>query len=544
MPPIESHLWWQRGVIYEIYPRSFADADGDGEGDLAGIRSRLDYLTWLGIDAIWITPFYPSPMVDGGYDVADYCNVDPRFGTLADFDALVADVHARGLKILCDFVPNHTSDQHPWFVESRSSRDNPKRDWYIWRDPAPDGGPPNNWRSEFGGSAWQYDEATGQYYHHAFAAAQPDLNWRNPEVRRAMHDVLRFWLDRGVDGFRVDVMWHVVKDAELRDNPVNPDFVEGRDPDYRRVVPAYSADQPEVHDVVAEMRAVLDEYDERVLIGEIYLPVDRLVAYYGRPDRPGAHMPFNFNLIGAPWDARELELLIDHFEGSLPDDAWPNWVLGNHDQPRIATRLGQEQARVAAVLLLTLRGTPTLYYGDELGLENVDIPRDLIDDVRELNEPGHGFGRDPQRTPMPWESTPPGGGFTTGQPWLPLGEANLARSVAAQRDDPRSMLTLYRRLLGLRRSEPALAVGAYRPVPATGSVLAYRRSHDDREMLVVLNLAASPQRQELPDEFRGGRIVLSATLRVEDQPVDGELEVPGNEAFVIAPPADQRAGSA
>jgi alpha-glucosidase len=252
---MKEHRWWQDGIVYEVYVRSFADADGDGIGDLAGLRSRLDYLAWLGTHAVWITPFYPSPMVDNGYDVADYTDVDPLFGTLDDFDALVADAHARGLRVVCDFVPNHTSDRHPWFSASRSSRDDPKRDWYLWRDPAPDGGPPTNWISEFGGPAWTLDEKTGQYYYHAFASAQPDLNWRNRQVRDAMYDALRFWLDRGVDGFRVDVMWHLVKDEVFRDNPANPDYREGEGSPYRRLIPAYSADQPEVHEVVAEMRA-------------------------------------------------------------------------------------------------------------------------------------------------------------------------------------------------------------------------------------------------------------------------------------------------
>ncbi|MDQ2689137.1 MAG: alpha-amylase family glycosyl hydrolase, partial [Chloroflexota bacterium] len=390
------HLWWQRGVIYQVYPRSFQDTNGDGIGDLEGIRRRLDYLEWLGVDAVWISPFFPSPMVDFGYDVADYTDVDPRFGTLADFDRLVADARQRGLRIILDLVPNHTSDQHPWFEESRRSRDSARRDWYIWRDPAPDGGPPNNWLSEFGGSAWQWDEATGQYYYHAFAPEQPDLNWRNREVREAIYDAMRFWLDRGVAGFRVDVMWHMLKDAEFRDNPPNPDYDPVRSSPYDELIPAYSTDQPEVHAVVAEMRAVLEEYDERLMIGEIYLPVDRLVDYYGR-DGDGAHLPFNFHLILAPWDAREIELVIDRYEGALPDDAWPNWVLGNHDKPRVVSRLGDAQARVAAMLLLTLRGTPTIYYGEELGMNDVPIPADRAVDVREMNIPGRGLGRDPQR---------------------------------------------------------------------------------------------------------------------------------------------------
>ena len=355
-------LWWQTGVIYQIYPRSFQDSNGDGIGDLNGIAARLDDLVALGVDAVWISPIYPSPMADFGYDVADYTGIDPRFGTLADFDRLLEAAHARGLKVLLDFVPNHTSSQHPWFLESRSSRENPKRDWYLWRDPAPDGGPPNNWISDFGGSAWEWDEATGQYYYHAFLKEQPDLNWRNPEVVEAMLAVLRFWFDRGVDGFRIDVLWHMVKHADFPDNPPNPAYTPAMG-EMNRVLQLHSTDQQEVHGIAAAMREVADQYPGRVLIGEIYLPVERLVDYYGR-DRPEVHLPFNFQLIGAPWEARTLAKLIADYEAALPAGGWPNWVLGNHDRPRAATRFGPEQARVAAMLLLTLRGTPTIYYGD------------------------------------------------------------------------------------------------------------------------------------------------------------------------------------
>ena len=359
-------VWWKRGVIYQIYPRSFQDTNGDGIGDLKGITARLDYLTWLGIDAIWISPIYPSPMADFGYDVSDYCNIDPLFGSLDDFDELVTSAHARGIKVILDFVPNHTSDRHPWFLESRSSRTNPKRDWYIWRDGKADGSPPNNWLSQFGGPAWTFDAATGQYYLHSFLREQPDLNWRNPAVREAMYDVLRFWLERGVDGFRVDVIWLLIKDAALRDNPLNPNY-RPTEPGIHRVLQLYSSDQPEIHDVIAEMRAIVDRYDERVLIGEIYLPIEKLVAYYGK-DLGGAHLPFNFQLIHAAWRAPVIAKLVTDYEGALPAGGWPNWVLGNHDQPRIAARVGEAQARVAAMLLLTLRGTPTMYYGDELGI--------------------------------------------------------------------------------------------------------------------------------------------------------------------------------
>jgi alpha-glucosidase len=332
-------VWWKHGVVYQVYPRSFQDTNGDGVGDLKGISERLDYLTWLGVDAIWISPIYPSPMADFGYDVSDYCNIDPLFGSLDDFDRLVAEAHARKIKIILDFVPNHTSERHPWFLESRASRVNPKRDWYIWRDGKPDGSPPNNWLSQFGGPAWAREARTGQYFLHSFLPDQPDLNWRNPDVRAAMYDVLRFWLDRGVDGFRVDVIWLLIKDAALRDNPPNPNY-RSTEAGIHRFLQVYSADQPETHEVIAEMRSVLDHYEERVLIGEIYLPIERLVTYYGQ-DLRGAQLPFNFQLLHTAWTATAVGKLVTDYEAALPSGGWPNWVLGNHDQPRIAARVGR-----------------------------------------------------------------------------------------------------------------------------------------------------------------------------------------------------------
>src|SRR4051812_27616501 len=449
--------WWQTGIIYQVYPRSFQDDNGDGVGDLPGIISRLPYLVELGIDAIWISPIFVSPMADFGYDIADYTGIDPLFGTLDDFDRLLAAAHGQGLKVILDLVPNHTSDRHPWFLDSRAARESKKREWYIWRDPAPDGGPPNNWRSEFGGSGWEYDQRTGQYYYHAFLSAQPDLNWRNPEVRAAMFDVMRFWLRRGVDGFRVDVIWHLIKDEQFRDNPANPNYREG-DPPHHAVVPLYTADRPEIHDVIAEMRRVVDAFADRVLIGEIYLPIERLVAYYGR-DLSGVHLPFNFTLLSAPWHAREIARLIDSYETALPSGGWPNWILGNHDRPRIASRVGPDQARVAGMLLLTLRGTPTIYYGEELGMEQVPIRPEDVRDPFEHNVPGQGLGRDGCRTPMPWDDGI-SGGFSRARPWLPLAENFPVLNAAAQRADERSLYQLYRKLIALRKESPALQLGA------------------------------------------------------------------------------------
>jgi alpha-glucosidase len=528
--------WWQSGVIYQIYPRSFMDSNGDGIGDLAGIRARLDYLTWLGVDAIWISPIYPSPMADFGYDVSDYCNVDPRFGTLADFERLLGEAHALGLKVILDYVPNHTSDQHPWFRAARSSRQHPLRDFYIWRDPAPDGGPPNNWLSEFGGPAWELD-ASGQYYYHAYLKAQPDLNFRNPAVQKALLDVLRFWLDLGVDGFRVDTIHHLIKDDEFRDNPLNPEFREGMPP-HQRVIRTYTTDRPEVHSAIAAMRGVIDRYPDRVLIGEAYLPIDRLMLYYGA-DLSGLHLPFNFQLLKASWDSSALGDLARTYEAALPEGAWPNWVLGNHDRPRLASRVGQAQARVAALLLLTLRGTPTLYYGDEIGMENVPIPPDRVQDPWERNVPGLGLGRDPVRTPMQW-SAEPNAGFTTGTPWLPLGADFQVRNVAAQRADPESLLTLYRTILALRREEPALSVGSYVPLVLAGNagVHAFQRQHEERLFTILLNLTHDAQALALPEGLDGATVRLSThpeRRALSSSSTDQRLELLPDEGIVLGP---------
>src|SRR3954453_4669175 len=475
------HTWWQNGVVYQVYPRSFQDSNGDGIGDLPGIARRLNYLVSLGVDALWISPMFPSPMMDFGYDISEYCDVHPLFGTLQHFDYLIAAAHERGLKVILDYVPNHTSDRHPWFLESRSSRNNPKRDWYIWGDAKPDCPPPNNWLSEFGGSAWTFDDATGQVYYydcvtnrteasrcgdfrqkqpilqslrsrtiagflyfvtqsyyHAYLKEQPDLNWRNPQVQRAMLEVLHFWFKRDVDGFRVDAIHHLIESEELRDNPVNPDWQEGMPP-ARRVIRAYTMDLPEVHDSIAAMRRVSDAYEDRVMIGEAYLPIDRLMAYYG-VDLTGFHLPFNFHLIATPWNPSAIAALIEAYEAALPTRAWPNWVLGNHDRSRVASRLGREQARVAAMLLLRRRGTPTIYQGEELGLTDVPIPPELVQDPWEKNVPGIGLGRDPVRTPMPW-SADRHCSFTAGEPWLPIGTENANMNLEAQSADRDSLLS-------------------------------------------------------------------------------------------------------
>ena len=512
--------WWQHAIIYEVYPRSFQDSNGDGVGDLNGILQRLDYLVTLGVDAVWISPIYPSPMADFGYDVANYCDIDPLFGTLADFDRLLSEVHRRGLKMILDFVPNHTSDQHPWFLESRSSRNSPKRDWYLWRDE------PNNWLSNFGGSAWEYDQATSQYFLHSFLKEQPDLNWRNPEVRAAMFDALRFWLQRRVDGFRVDVMWLMIKDDLFRDNPPNPDYKKG-DLESHKLLPLYTSNRPEVIPIVEEMRSVLDACGDRVLIGEIYLPVQQLVTYYGK-NLTGAQLPFNFQLLQCPWNAASLAKTISEYEEALPQGAWPNWVLGNHDNARIATRVGSAQAPLAAMLLLTLPGTLTLYYGEELGMEDVPIPADQVQDPAEKNEPGIGAGRDPERTPMPWDGSSTAG-FTTGRPWLPLNADYKKRNVASFATDGSSILSLYRLLIDLRRRYPVLISGSLKNISAEESLLSYERVNGTTRLLVFLNLGGEPVQRAVPPSV----VLMSSIHGRQASSVSSSLELATNEGVVL-----------
>lgn len=526
-----TYLWWQKAIIYQIYPRSFQDSNGDGIGDLPGILQRLDYLKWLGIEAIWLSPVFPSPMADFGYDISDYQGIHPLFGSLADFDQLLAELHRLDMKLILDLVPNHTSDQHPWFLESRSSRNNPKRNWYLWEDARPDGSVPNNWLSVFGGNAWEWDKKTGQYYYHAFLKEQPDLNWRNPEVQEAMLNVMRFWLDKGVDGFRVDVMWYMIKDLQLRDNPPNPDYQSHR-PTSEQLIDVYSTDQPEVHELARTMRKVLEEYEERMMIAELYLPVDRLVTYYGA-DHDEAHLPFNFILLSLPWEPEKIAAAIDEYETALPSEGWPNWVLGNHDRPRTASRIGLQQAKVAAMLLLTLRGTPTIYYGEEIGMRDVPIPFEEMQDPQGINMPDKNLSRDPCRTPMQW-SPEKNAGFTRTRPWLRV-DTNFAReNVKVQKSDPHAMLLFYKRLIALRKKEPSLTTGNYKLIFADKQLLAYtRQATHEQAFLILLNLSHRPAYFNTQKLKLKGRIEVSTTLELEGTLVENTISLSGNEGVII-----------
>jgi len=525
------HSWWQTGVIYQVYPRSFLDSNDDGVGDLSGIAKKLDYLHWLGVDALWLSPIYPSPMADFGYDVANYTDVHPLFGTLQDLDTLLQLAHQRGLKIILDFVPNHTSDEHPWFQQSRSSRTSEKRDWYIWRDAAPDGGPPNNWMSRFGGSAWQFEPQSGQYYLHLYDVKQPDLNWRNAQVRQAMYAAMRFWLDRGVDGFRVDALEVLLKDEQFRDNPPNPQWKEG-DPPAIRLLEHYIVDQPGMHTIMQEMRALTESYDQRVLIGELYLPLEPLMFYYGK-QLDEIHLPFNFQFVTLPtWETRFIRQSVERYEAVLPEGAWPNWVLGNHDRTRIATRVGREQARLAQMLLLTLRGTPTCYYGDELGMQDVPLPRELIRDPVGKDHPE--LSRDPVRSPMLWDGSANAGFCSAGvMPWLPVASDYQTGNVEALQHDPCSILLLTRSLLQYRRTQPALTLGSYRSLEQENTAcFVYQRQYHNQRYLVMLNFSAQDQIVTLPG-LGQGHIILSTWMDRSEAFDLSQTHLRGNEGLLI-----------
>ncbi|MFG2748495.1 alpha-amylase family glycosyl hydrolase [Streptomyces xanthophaeus] len=504
--PTATPPWWCDAVIYQVYPRSFLDTDGDGVGDLPGVTRRIPYLARLGVDTLWLSPFFSSPMADFGYDIRDHIAVDPLFGDLADFDALLASAHAHGLRVLIDYVPNHTSGEHPWFQDARSGRHSRRRDWYVWRDPAPGGGPPNNWITLFGESAWTLDLKSGQYYLHSFLSSMPDLNWRNPAVQEAMFDVARFWLDRGVDGFRVDCAPLVAKDPALRDNPGAPAGTLA----HHRPMGGYDGqlhlhDQghPDLHRIYREFRTVLDGYGDgpaaRISLGEIHAyDWSAWSRYFGR-ELDEIHLPLNFGLLRTAWEPGPVRDLVQEVTAALPVGAAATWVTGSHDDPRVATRVGPGQAANAMLLLLTLPGAAILYNGDELGLPDADIAPQDIRDPWGLRTPA--LSRDPSRSPMPWTAGP-AAGFTEGdvRPWLPLARPP-GGDAAAQEADPGSLLNLTRRILALRRAHPALGAGGIEFTDAPEGVLAYTRSGspDGPSLLVTLNLTDRPVRlDQLP----------------------------------------------
>lgn len=528
-----SRLWWQDGVVYHIYPRSFADSNGDGIGDLNGIIQKLDYLSDLGINAIWLSPINPSPDVDFGYDVADYRDVDPKYGTLADFDHLVSVAHQHGIRIILDLVLNHTSDQHPWFIESRASLENPRRDWYIWREsPKGKAAPPNNWQSIFGGKAWEFDEKTGQYYYHMFYPQQPELNWRNPEVYREMMDVPRFWAERGVDGFRLDVFNQFYKDDQFRDNPPKCGL---RSFDRQRHL--YDSNRPEIQGVVADIRALLEEYPKRYAVGETFMPTPEMAASYCGPGK--LHATFDFSMLNSPWNpARYLDCVLRQ-EELLPDGAWPNYVMNNHDNPRSATRLrvgsSDEKLKVAAAMLLTLRGTPFLYYGEEIGMRDIRVSRSEIKDPRGKSYWPVPVGRDGCRSPMQW-SADENAGFTSAKPWLKLNPDYKSRNVAAQQADSHSLFHFYRNLLQLRRAYLALQRGMFIPLHHDPQrVLAYLRQDAEQTILVALNFARRSSKLALGGEVTRHQWEVLLSNKERSQPLieKGWLKLDGYEACIL-----------
>lgn len=478
------YLWWRDGIIYQIYPRSFYDTNGDGIGDLNGIRSKLDLLKELGISAIWLSPVYPSPDVDFGYDVADYTGIDPQYGSMENFDRLVEEAHARDIRVVMDLVLNHTSDQHPWFLKSRQSRDNPFADWYLWRDPLPGGGKPNNWASMVGGSGWEYVPERGQYYFHLFYKEQPDLNWRNPDVKEALLNVFRFWLDRGVDGFRLDIFNCYFKDAGFRNNP--PQLGIRR---FDRQKHIYDIDQPEMLPVLKEIREVLDAYPERYAVGETFLGNNLSGVRYCGSDL--LHGVFDFDFLENRWSPAAFLKSIQKWENLGREDIWPTYVLGNHDVPRIASRFGRsdEKLKLLAALQLTMRGTPFIYSGEMIGMQDIPIKRSqILDPVGKHYWPFF-IGRDGCRSPIQWDESPQAG-FTSGNPWLPVHADYTSRNVKNQLKDENSLLNFYKRLIHLRREYPALQRGMFQALTLDPrSILAYLRQTEEQTILAAFNFS-------------------------------------------------------
>jgi alpha-glucosidase len=528
----EETAWWKHAVFYEIYPRSFADSNGDGIGDLNGITSKLDYLKGLGVDAIWISPCFPSPQVDFGYDVSDYENIDPMYGTLADFDKLAAEAKRRGIHIILDFVVNHTSDQHKWFLDSKSSRASVHRDWYIWHDGRSPGQPPNNWTSTFGGSAWKFDPTTNQYYYHFFYGAQPDLNWRNPKVKNAMFDVTRWWYKRGVSGFRLDAVDTLFEDPNLHDNPVLPERNAFGDQVQKR---KYNDKLPEVHDVLRDLRTIANQHNA-VLIGETWTSdIAELDRYYGAHDDE-LQLPMDFLFTTAnKLSAAEFRKQISAVDSA---SGWPTFVISNHDIARSYDRYGDGQhndqiAKLMGGLYLTLRGTPIMYYGEEIGMKTTPPTRkeDVQDPIGRTGWPKE-KGRDGERTPMQWNESA-NAGFSTGKPWLPVPTTYKTHNVVDESKDPNSVLSFYRKVLKLRHTDKALLDGSYVPVNESDpNVLSYLRSRTDEMVLVALNMSGSEQTMKL-DLNRFGFSALKPLLKAgAASPRGGEITLAPYSVFI------------
>jgi len=527
----DDFLWWRDGVIYQIYPRSFADSSGSGIGDLKGITEHLEYLKNLGVNGIWLSPINPSPDVDFGYDVSDYCAIDPKFGSMADFDRLIKEAGDLGIKVILDLVLNHSSDRHPWFEASRSSRENPYRDWYLWRDPNDKGGLPNNWQSIFGGKGWEWDEHTRQFYFHMFYKEQPDFNWRNPNVRQALLDVFRFWLDKGVKGFRLDVFNAYFKEAQFRSNPVK---MFGIRP-FERQIHKYDSDQPELMGVLADIRNLLDKYPQTYVVGETFLSTPQKAATYCGDGI--LHAAFNFKFLENPWNPARFTQIIQEWENALGDQKWPNYVLNNHDIQRSATRYGQEEdderLKVAAAMLLTLRGTPFIYYGEEIGMRDIRVKRaDIQDPIGKRYWPFF-KGRDGCRAPMQWDASL-NAGFSKGKPWLPLHPDYRERNVQAQLRDKDSLLNFYKRLLALRRQHPVLTRGSFNPIQnmPTG-VMVYERCYEGSIALMLLNFHDSSKTVQLVNGSPTWQMALSNQRQENTEIQANRIQLGGNETLVL-----------
>jgi len=524
--------WPLSSIVYHIYPRSLKDSSSDGIGDLRGIEEKLDYLLELGINAIWISPIYTSPMADFGYDVADYRDIDQMFGKMKDFDNLIKKAHDKGIKLMMDYVPNHTSSQHIWFKEASSSKNNPKRDWYIWADPKADGSAPNNWKSVFGGSAWHLDSKTNQYYLHSFYKDQPDLNWRNSDLEKAMLDVLRFWLDKGVDGFRVDAVDWVYKDPLFRDEPRNPNTLEGKHSEYDHILHTRTFGLKETISVMKKIVKVVKEYENTFIVAEAHLDLQAIIERYVSIGWRW-YQPFNFSLINLPWKAEIHKQYIDEYDKALGDLYIPCYVLGNHDQHRVGTRIGVKQARIAAMLQMTLRGLPFIYYGEEIGMTDNHISAEQVQDPYEILSPKLGLGRDPERTPMQWDDSKYAG-FSDSKPWLPINPNYTSVNVKSEEKDDKSMLSLYKLLIKLKKTNPVLHEGKYIALPhPADNVLAFMREKGESKILVLLNFDDKTKKISLP--FKSAKIICDDTLT--DKPgtildlTDFNLE--GNEGYIL-----------